>query len=277
MAAIALSLALYLGIGAIAGLIAGLFGLGGGAVVVPLLILAFHGQGVAPEVLTHLAIGTSLATIAVTALSAIRTHQRRGAIRWPLVAQLTPGVLIGTVLGGLVAARAEGALLQFCFGAFLALVAFQVAFGVRAQGQPGSPPGWSRQTGAGTTIGFASGIFGIGGGSLTVPWLLHCGQAAVNAVASSAALGLPIALSGAITYGLSADADAQLPPGSWGYVYLPALLGIVLSSAPCARWGAQLAHRLPERKLRRAFALVSLGIGVQFMVRNLHALAGPWH
>lgn len=276
MTAIALSLILYLGIGAVAGLVAGLFGLGGGAVVVPLLILAFHGQGVAPDVLTHLAIGTSLATIAVTAISAIRTHQRRGAIRWPLVVQLIPGVLGGTVLGGLAAARVGGELLQFCFGAFLMLVAFQVAFGVRAQAQPGAPPGWPRQTGAGATIGFASGIFGIGGGSLTVPWLLHCGQPAVQAVASSAALGLPIALSGAITYGLSADASAPLPRGSWGYIYLPALLGIVISSAPCARWGAQLAHRLPEQKLRRAFALVSLGIGVQFMARNLHALSGSW-
>ena len=277
MAAITLSVALYLGIGAVAGLIAGLFGLGGGAVVVPLLILAFHSQGVAPQVLTHLAIGTSLATIAVTAISAIRTHQQRGAIRWPLVAQLTPGVLFGTVVGGLVAARAEGSVLQFWFGVFLALVAFQVAFGVRAREHAGPPPGWTLQAGAGAMIGVASGIFGIGGGSLTVPWLLRCGQPAVNAVASSATLGLPIALSGAITYGLSADAGAQLPSGSWGYVYLPALLGIVLTSAPCARWGAQLAHRLPDRMLRRAFALVALAIGVQFMVRNLHALGGPWH
>lgn len=276
MTAITLSLVLYLGIGAVAGLIAGLFGLGGGAVVVPLLILAFHGQGVAPAVLTHLAIGTSLATIAVTAISAIRTHQRRGAIRWPLVTQLIPGVLIGTVLGGLVAARAEGPLLQFCFGAFLVLVAFQVAFGVRAEAPSDAPPGWPQQTGAGSAIGFASGIFGIGGGSLTVPWLLRCGQPTVNAVASSAALGLPIALSGAITYGLSAPDGTPLPPGSWGFVYLPALFGIVLTSAPCARWGAQLAHRLPDRMLRRAFALVSLAIGIQFMVRNLDALGSPW-
>ncbi len=276
MATIALALLLYVGIGALAGLIAGLFGLGGGAVVVPLLILAFHGQGVAPEVLTHLAIGTSLATIAVTAISAIRTHQRRRAIRWPLVAQLTPGVLAGTVLGGLAAARAGGALLQFCFGAFLTLVALQVAFGIRVRAHGGLPPGWPLQAGAGAAIGFASGIFGIGGGSLTVPWLLRCGQPAVNAMASSAALGLPIALSGAVTYGLSASADAQLPPGSWGYVYLPALLGIVVASAPCARWGAQLAHRLPDRMLRRAFALVSLAIGIQFMIRNLDALGSPW-
>ncbi len=273
MDAIAVSLALYLGIGAVAGLVAGLFGLGGGAVVVPVLIFAFHWQGVSPEVLTHMAIGTSLATIVVTASSAIRTHHLRGAIRWSLVGQLVPGVLIGTVLGGLVAARSGGGLLQFCFGAFLVLVAFQMAFGVRVRPRPESGTGRVAQSVAGGAIGFASGIFGIGGGSLTVPWLLRCGQLTVNAVASSAALGLPIAVSGALTYALTAG-GAELPPWSLGYVYLPALLGIVLTSTPCARWGAQLAHRLPDQVLRRAFALVSLAIGAQFMMRNVSALGG---
>jgi len=271
MDAIAVQLALYLGIGAVAGLVAGLFGLGGGAVVVPVLILAFHWQGLAPEVLTHLAIGTSLATIVVTSASAIRTHQRRGAVRWPLVGRLVPGVLVGTVAGGLFAARVGGALLQFCFGAFLVLVALQMAFGVRVRARPGAAPGAVAQAGAGGLIGLASGIFGIGGGSLTVPWLRWCGQPAVNAMASSAALGLPIALSGALTYALAAG-DAALPPWSLGFVYLPALLGIALASTPCARRGAQLAHRLPDPVLRRAFALVSLAIGVQFMVRNLEAV-----
>lgn len=276
MDAILLPLALYLGIGVVAGLVAGLFGLGGGAVVVPVLILAFHWHGVAPEVLTHMAIGTSLATIVVTSSSAIRTHQRRGAIRWPLVGRLVPGVLVGTVLGGLLAAHAGGELLQFCFGTFLVLVAFQMAFGVRVRPRPGPAPGRAVQVGAGGVIGFASGVFGIGGGSLTVPWLLWCGQPTVNAVASSAALGLPIAISGALTYAVAAG-SADLPPWSLGYVYLPALLGIVIASTPCARWGAQLAHRLPELVLRRAFAVISLAIGIQFMVRNLEGVGWPWY
>ncbi|TAL07711.1 MAG: sulfite exporter TauE/SafE family protein, partial [Porticoccaceae bacterium] len=262
------------GIGAVAGLVAGVFGLGGGAVVVPVLIFAFQWQGMAPEVLTHMAIGTSLATIVVTAMSAIRTHQRRGAIRWRLVAQLVPGVLVGTMLGGLVAARLKGELLQFGFGAFLLLVAFQMAFGVRVQAREGQPPGRALQTGAGATIGFASGIFGIGGGSLTVPYLSWCREPMVIAVATSSALGLPIALSGAATYVFGGHGDLALPEWSWGFVYLPALLGIVATSTPFARWGARLAHRLPERILRRSFALVSLLIGVQFMVRNLPFGAG---
>jgi uncharacterized membrane protein YfcA len=131
------------------------------------------------------------------------------------------------------------------------------------------------QVGAGGVIGIASGVFGIGGGSLTVPWLLWCRQSTLTAVASSAALGLPIAISGALTYAVVAG-SADLPPWSLGYVYLPALLGIVLTSTPSARWGAQLAHRLPELVLRRAFALVSLAIGIQFMVRNLEGLGWPW-
>lgn len=275
MDAMLLPLILYLGIGVVAGLVAGLFGLGGGAVVVPVLILAFHWQGVPPEVLTHMAIGTSLATIVVTSSSAIRTHQRRGAIAWPLVGRLVPGVLVGTALGGLLAARVGGELLQFCFGAFLVLVAFQMAFGVRVRPRPGPAPGRAMQVGAGGVIGIASGVFGIGGGSLTVPWLLWCRQSTLTAVASSAALGLPIAISGALTYAVVAG-SADLPPWSLGYVYLPALLGIVLTSTPSARWGAQLAHRLPELVLRRAFALVSLAIGIQFMVRNLEGLGWPW-
>lgn len=265
----------YFGIGAVAGLVAGVFGLGGGAIVVPVLIFAFQWQGMAPEILTHMAIGTSLATIVVTALSAIRTHQRRGAIRWRLVAQLVPGVLVGTVLGGLVAARLKGELLQFSFGAFLLLVAFQMAFGVRVQAREGQPPGRALQTGAGAAIGFASGIFGIGGGSLTVPYLSWCREPTVIAVATSSALGLPIALSGAATYVFGGHGDLGLPEWSWGFVYLPALLGIVVTSTPFARWGARLAHKLPDRILRRAFALVSLLIGVQFMVRNLPVGAGP--
>lgn len=263
----------YFGIGALAGLVAGVFGLGGGAVVVPVLIFAFKWQGMAPAVLTHMAIGTSLATIVVTALSAIRTHQRRGAIRWNLVAQLVPGVLVGAVLGGTAAARLKGELLQFGFGVFLLLIAFQMAFGVRVGTRAGPPPGRALQAGAGAVIGFASGIFGIGGGSLTVPWLSWCREPMVVAVATSAALGFPIALSGAATYGFSGG-EAALPEWTWGFVYLPALLGIVATSAPFARWGARLAHRLPDQVLRRSFALVALLIGVQFMVRNLPFGAG---
>ncbi len=264
----------YLVIGAVAGLVAGVFGLGGGAVVVPVLIFTFQWQGMAPEVLTHMAIGTSLATIVVTAMSAIRTHQRRSAIRWRLVAQLAPGVLVGTMLGGLAAARLKGELLQFGFGAFLLLVAFQMAFGVRVQAREGQPPGRAQQAGAGAAIGFASGIFGIGGGSLTVPYLSWCREPMVIAVATSSALGLPIALSGAATYVFGGHGDLALPEWSWGFVYLPALLGIVATSTPFARLGARLAHRLSERILRRSFALVSLLIGVQFMVRNLPFGAG---
>jgi uncharacterized membrane protein YfcA len=264
----------YVGIGALAGLVAGVFGLGGGAVVVPVLVFAFKWQGMAPTVLTQMAIGTSLATIVVTALSAIRTHQRRGAIRWTLVAQLVPGVLIGTVLGGTVAARLRGELLQFGFGVFLLLVAFQMAFGVRVGVRDGPPPGRVLQAGAGAVIGFASGIFGIGGGSLTVPWLSWCREPMVVAVATSAALGFPIALSGAATYGFGGGGATALPEWTWGFVYLPALLGIVATSTPFARWGARLAHRLPDPILRRSFALVALLVGVQFMVRNLPFGAG---
>lgn len=257
---------LYLLIGVVAGLMAGLFGIGGGVIIVTVLILSFTAHGFPVEVITHLAIGTSLATIVVTSLSSIYSHNKKRAINWPLFGWLTAGIMAGAVGGGLFAQTLPGELLQLAFGLFLVAVGVQMGFPVRSGAY--RPPGRPLLVGSGALIGYISALFGIGGGSLTVPFLAHRGLPMREAVATSAACGLPVALFGALTFGFAAAALPNLPPGSWGFIYLPALMGIVVASAPSARLGARLAHRLDPALLRKLFALSSVLFGVRFVWVN---------
>ena len=255
----------YLLAGVVAGLLGGLFGLGGGAVVVPVLIYSFTLDKVDESVLTHLAIGTSLATIVVTSLSSVYTHHRKAAVVWSITGWMAPGIGLGAICGSLFATTLSGATLQVLFGGFLIAVAGQMAFGGNPKPHrelPGAIAGSSNAAG----IGFVSGIFGIGGGSLSVPYLSYCNVGITKAIGTSAALGFPIALFGALTYLFRGWATPALPDGALGYVFLPALLGITLTSIPSARLGALLAHRLSAKYLKRLFALVAFTLGVGFIV-----------
>lgn len=262
---------LYICLGAVAGLISGLFGLGGGVVIVPILIFSFTAQGMSAEVLTHLAIGTSLATIVITSISSVITHHRHGAVLWHVVRWLTPGICLGAALGAIFAISITGPALQLAFGVFLCLVALKMAFSVNPEGAARMPGAFGK-TAVGGVIGFVSSLFGIGGGSLTVPFLTWVKVPVKNAVGTSAACGFPIALSGALTYFAKGYGDAGLPAGALGYLYLPAFIGIIVSSTVFARVGARLAHRLPGLLLSRGFALLLIIIGVRFVWRNIGLL-----
>lgn len=255
---------LYLFLGALAGLMAGLFGVGGGMVIVPVLVFSFTLQGFAPEVLTHLAVGTSLATIVFTSINSVLAHQRKGAVRWPLVTWMTLGIVVGAVLGSLTADAIKGPMLQKIIGVFAIMMAVQMAFELmpRASGDVPGKPGLSF---AGVVIGWASAIFGIGGGSLTVPFLSWRSVPMQQAVATSAACGLPIAIAGALSFMVVGWGNAQLPEWSFGYVYLPAMVGIAVTSMYFARHGANLAHRLSPKVLKRLFALLLLCVGINFL------------
>lgn len=258
-------LIVYLILGACAGVLAGLFGVGGGMIIVPVLVYSFAIQGFAPEALTHMAVGTSLATIAFTSINSIRAHHKRGAVRWPLVRWLALGIVGGALIGALTAALLSGSALQKIIGVFAIVMSIQMTFdftpkAVRAE--PGKPALAS----AGVIIGWASAIFGIGGGSLTVPFLVWRSVPIQQAVATSAACGLPIAVAGSLSFIWTGWTTAELPPWSLGYVYLPALLGIALTSVFFAGYGARLAHRLPQRVLKRLFALLLLCVGINFLV-----------
>ena len=256
---------LYLLLGAAAGVLAGLFGVGGGLIIVPVLVYSFQAQGFAPEVLTHMAVGTSLATIAFTSINSIRAHQRRGAVRWEIVRWLTLGILGGSVRGGLTASWLHGDLLQKVIGVFAISMAAQMTFNLQPKAS-GGVPGKAGLGVAGTLIGWASAIIGIGGGSLTVPFLSWRSVPMQQAVATSAACGLPIAVASALSFIWLGQGEAQLPDWSLGFVYLPAVLGIAATSMFFARFGAQLAHKLSPLLLKRLFALQLLGVGLNFLL-----------
>ncbi|KZN12324.1 sulfite exporter TauE/SafE family protein [Marinomonas sp. TW1] len=256
---------MYLLLGACSGVLAGLFGIGGGLVIVPVLVFSFTAQGVAHDVLTHLAVGTSLAAILFTSINSVLAHHKQQAVLWPKVTWLGTGILFGSAFGGVTAAYIPGDYLQKIIGVFAVLMSLQMFSGWRPAGQASS---LSKpvMTISGGVIGWASAIFGIGGGSLMVPFLTWKGVDIKKAVATSAACGLPIAFSGALSFMYMGWQKATLPQYSMGFVYLPALFGIALTSFFFARLGAKLAHQLPPVMLKRLFALLLALVGANFLL-----------
>lgn len=256
---------LFMLLGALAGTLAGLFGIGGGLIIVPVLVYSLTLQGIHPEVVTHIAVGTSLASIMFTSINSVFAHHQKGAVNWSIAITMGSGIIVGSVLGGLTAAYIPGDQLQVIIGLFALIMALQMTLQWRPQSQHSTPPSRLLLSTAGGIIGWASAIFGIGGGSLGVPFLTWRGLDVRQAVGVAAACGLPIALSGACTYMWVGWHAAHLPEWSLGYVYLPALLGIVTTSMLFARFGARLAHRLPPTQLKRCFAIMLAGVGLNFL------------
>ncbi|MER2099304.1 MAG: sulfite exporter TauE/SafE family protein [Pseudomonas qingdaonensis] len=256
---------IYLVLGACAGVLAGLFGVGGGIIIVPVLVLSFTLQGFDASVLTHLAVGTSLATIVFTSVNAILEHHRRGAVQWPIFVWMTVGILLGAGGGAKAASLIQGPHLQKIIGVFALLVAVQMALDLKPKASRGVP-GKLGLTAAGGVVGWASAIFGIGGGSLTVPFLTWRSLPMQQAVATSSACGFPIAVASALSFIVLGWDEAHLPPNSLGFVYLPALLGIALTSMFFARFGARLAHKLSPRLLKRLFAALLFCVGLSFLL-----------
>lgn len=261
-----LTMILYLVLGAFSGLVAGLFGVGGGAVIVPVLIYAFTLQGLSPEVLTHMAVGTSLAVICLTSLSSIRTHHQNGFVVWPYVRLMAPALLLGVAAGVYTAVQIPGLVLQWIIGSFLCFIAVQMALNLMPEAQKAAPSQGALLA-AGGVIGWVSALFGIGGGTLTVPFLSFYGTRMQQAVATSAACGFPIAVGGALTNIVTGWSVSVLPDGSLGYVYLPAFFGIALMSMPFARVGANLAKRLSAVMLKRFFAGFLMLVGSSMILK----------
>jgi hypothetical protein len=241
----------YLATGVAAGFAAGLFGIGGGIIGVPALLYLLPRAGVPPEHLMHVALGSSLAAILFTSGSSAWNHHRRGAVDVGLLGALAPGLLAGALAGGLAARGIDGLTLRAVFGAFVLGVAVWLAFGREPTPRPASV----RATFAiALAIGALAALVGVGGGIMVVPWLLLRGATAHVAVGTSAAATLPVALAGAAGYALGGLGVSHLPAYSTGFVHWPAVAGMALGAWFAARWGVALAHRLPARRLRRAFA-----------------------
>jgi uncharacterized membrane protein YfcA len=218
-----------------------------------------------------MAVATSLAAIVFTSMASVCAHHRLGAVRWDWVGRLAPGLMIGTVLGALAGDRLPSAMLKFLYALFLLYVAARMAFVGKPPPRPAGHGSRWRTAGVGLGIGTLSAVLGIGGGTLTVPYLARQGLAPKNAVAVSSACGLPIALVGAATYIGLGWQRPDLPPFSIGYVYLPALAGIAACSAWTAPWGARLAHRLPGERMNRLFAVLLVLVAARFFQQGLES------
>lgn len=258
-------IALYLLTGSFAGFFAGLLGVGGGLIIVPILYFIFASQGIEASHLMHMALATSLATIIVTSISSAYAHHKKQAVLWPVVFLLSPGILFGAWSGGIFAANLDTGILKPVFGIFELLVALHLLSNIQSKEHELSIEP-VKATAGGFIIGNVSAIVGIGGGTLTVPFL-HWHRINIrSAIATSAACGFPIALAGAASYIYAGWAVEGLPQHSLGYVNLTAFASIILTSFLFAPLGAKAAHIMPERKLKIGFAILLLLISLKMLL-----------
>jgi len=255
----------YLGVGAVAGVLAGLLGIGGGLVIVPMLVYCFTREQIPNEFIMHLALGTSMASIIFTSVSSFWAHHRRGAVHWTVVRRIVLGILVGTFLGSCLAARMTTGLLKGFFVAFLYYVAVQMLIDRKPKSSRDFP-GWLGMFGVGNVIGAVSSLVGIGGGTLSVPFMIWCNVPVHHAIGTSAAIGFPIAIAGTVGYIFNGLNVAGLPSHSLGYIYLPALAGIVCSSVLTAPLGVRLAHSLPVAQLKRVFAVLLIAVATKMLL-----------
>jgi uncharacterized membrane protein YfcA len=256
-----------LGVGT--GFLAGLLGIGGGMLMVPFITLILGHRGVPADLAVKMAIATSMATIIFTSISSVRAHHARGAVRWDIVKRLSPGIVIGSLVGSLgVFSLLKGTALAIFFALFVGFSATQM-FLDRKPKPTRQMPGTGGQLAAGGAIGFISGLVGAGGGFISVPFMTWCNVAIHNAVATSAALGFPIAVANVAGYIASGRSVQGLPDYSIGYIWLPALAVIAVCSFITAPFGARAAHSLPVKKLKRVFASILYVLGAYMLWKGL--------
>jgi uncharacterized membrane protein YfcA len=258
-------------LGLATGFLAGLLGIGGGMIMVPFMTAILSKQGVVSELAIKMAIATSMATIVFTSVSSVRAHQKRGAIRWDLVKGLAPGIVMGSIVASMgVFSVLKGSALALFFAVFVSFSATQM-FLDKKPAPSRSIPGPAGLLGAGSIVGFLSGLVGAGGGFISVPFMTWCNVAIHNAVATSAALGFPIALANALGYVVSGLGLTDLPPYSLGYIWLPGLVVIASCSVMTAPVGAAAAHKLPVKRLKRIFASILFFLAGYMFYRGLSA------
>lgn len=258
----------YVALGAAVGFLAGLLGIGGGAVMVPMLVFVFAAQGFPEQHILHAALGTAMATIMFTSISSMRAHHAHGAVDWGIARALAPGILVGSFCAALAAGFIATRPLAVMFTVLVFYAATQILFDLRPRNAR-ELPGPAGIFGAGAVIGGVSSLLAAGGAFLCIPFLAWCSVPLRRAIGTAAAVGLPIALAGTAGYILQGMRAAGLPAGSLGYVYGPALVLVAGASMLAAPWGARVAHRLPIKRLRFVFALLLYAVAARM-------LAGLW-
>jgi uncharacterized protein len=258
-----------LALGAASGVLAGLLGIGGGAVMVPFIAWLLERRGVDPSLAVKLAIATAMATVLFTSISSLRAHWKHGSVRWDLFKGLAPGIVAGSLIASLgVFVLLKGKVLALLFAGFLAFSATQMAFG--RQPKAGRVlPGAAGRFSVGVGAGFLSGLVGAGGGFLLVPFLRWCNVPMQQVVGTSAALGLPIALVNSLGYVAGGWHQAASVQSALGFVWLPGLLVLASASVLTAPMGARMAHRMDVVHLRRIFAVLLYALAGYMLWRGI--------
>ncbi|MDG2019930.1 MAG: sulfite exporter TauE/SafE family protein [SAR86 cluster bacterium] len=253
-------------LGSFSGVLAGLFGIGGGIIIIPTFFYIFSYLAFPDEILSHMVLGSSLGVIAFSSISSTFSHHSKGAVNWRLIKVVAPSIVIGSSLGGLTAGYLESSTLQGLVSLFLVVASVQLIFEF-------PPPSQNPKTNlagpviAGGGIGWLSGVFGIGGGIFSVPYFYHRGLKMMHAIGTSAACGIPIAIAGSISYILIGYENLNLPEYSVGYVYLPATIIVGVMSSLTAKFGVNIAHRMKQKKLRIAFAFLVMIMALNLLMR----------
>lgn len=259
------SLELYIVLGAFVGFMAGLLGVGGGGLLVPLLASIFTAQGMSAGHVVHLALGTSLTSMIVSSTASIRAHSARGAVEWRIVGNMVPGIIVGAFLASQAAAKLDSGSISWFFALFMALVATRMFFDW--QPQPCLKPMTVRELiGVGLGIGSVSALAAVGGGFLTVAYLGYKNMDMKRAVGTSAAMGLPIAVAGTVGYLIGGWSETSEEPHTLGFIHVPAFLAISIVSFVAAPLGARCSQSLPEIVLKRIFAVILLVLSIKMLL-----------
>ncbi len=252
-------------LGMCTGFLAGLLGIGGGMLMVPFMTFILSAKGFPAEYTVKMAVATSLSTICFTSLSSVRAHHQRGAVLWPVVRLLAPGILVGSLLGAQVAVALSGKFLSILFAPVVGFSATQMFLDRKPKPARTLPGDWG-MFGVGSLIGVLSSLVGAGGAFISVPFMSWCNVKIHNAVGTSAALGFPIAVAGTVGYIWAGLDMPQMPAGAIGYLYLPGLAVIATASVIFAPLGARLAHRMDTKPLKKVFATVLYGLAAYFLI-----------
>ena len=254
--------------GIFGGFAAGLLGIGGGMILVPFMTMIFESLQVPPQLIVHMAIATCLATILFTSISSVRAHHLQGAVQWRIVRLLSPGILVGSWIGPWIGKQMNTMVMALFFGIFVAVAATQMLI----ETKPGAHrdlPGPGGMFAAGGVVGVLAGLVGAGGGFVSIPFMTWCNVRIHSAVATSAALGFPIALAGTLSNIYFGWGEADLPKYSFGFIYLPALAVIATASVLMAPLGARTAHKWPVQRLRKVFAFILYALAIYMLWKGV--------
>jgi uncharacterized protein len=255
----------YLLTGAVAGFFAGMLGIGGGAIIVPMLVWLFEAQGLPRAQVMHLAVGTALATFLFTSMASVRAHASRNAIRWDIGWRMTPGIIAGGLIGSGLSRHVSTA----AFAAIFTVVVYAAATSMLIDRKPKAArelPGAAGMFVAGFLFSALSAFAAVGGAFMTIPFMMWCGVPLLQAIGTASLIGLPIALSGSVGFMLAGFGAEELPRWSLGFIYLPALAGVVAAGVLAAPLGAAVAHKTPTRWLKRIFALLFYFVATRMLI-----------